>query len=66
METTIGFIKEAPGLGVCGYNVYHKNRLIRVRYIIYQEKRNFFLICCNIYAFLCLKTSLQNHIVAFG
>ncbi|KAI5684138.1 hypothetical protein M9H77_05366 [Catharanthus roseus] len=29
VETTIGFIKEAPGLGVCGYNVYHKNRLIR-------------------------------------
>lgn len=29
MKTTIGFIKEAPHLGVCGFNVYHKNRLIR-------------------------------------
>ncbi|KAL2532428.1 Histidine kinase [Abeliophyllum distichum] len=29
VETTIGFIKEAPALGVCGFNVYHKNRLIR-------------------------------------
>ncbi|XAR73817.1 hypothetical protein NMG60_11007911 [Bertholletia excelsa] len=29
VETTIGFIKEAPVLGVSGYNVYHKNRLIR-------------------------------------
>ncbi|CAA0839235.1 Histidine kinase-- DNA gyrase B-- and HSP90-like ATPase family protein [Striga hermonthica] len=28
-ETIIGFIKEAPALGVCGFNVYHKNRLIR-------------------------------------
>lgn len=29
VETTIGFIKEAPALKVCGFNVYHKNRLIR-------------------------------------
>ncbi|KAK4383245.1 protein MICRORCHIDIA 2 [Sesamum angolense] len=29
VETKIGFIKEAPALGVCGFNVYHKNRLIR-------------------------------------
>ncbi|EEF28730.1 zinc finger protein, putative [Ricinus communis] len=29
VETTIGFIKEAPNLGVSGFNVYHKNRLIR-------------------------------------
>ncbi|KAJ8771056.1 hypothetical protein K2173_023381 [Erythroxylum novogranatense] len=29
VETTIGFIKEAPSLSVCGFNVYHKNRLIR-------------------------------------
>ncbi|CAA2958032.1 MICRORCHIDIA 2-like [Olea europaea subsp. europaea] len=29
VETTIGFIKEAPALRVCGFNVYHKNRLIR-------------------------------------
>ncbi|KAK9054423.1 hypothetical protein SSX86_025501 [Deinandra increscens subsp. villosa] len=28
-ETTLGFIKEAPNLGVTGFNVYHKNRLIR-------------------------------------
>ncbi|GAV72195.1 HATPase_c_3 domain-containing protein [Cephalotus follicularis] len=29
VETTVGFIKEAPALRVCGFNVYHKNRLIR-------------------------------------
>ncbi|CAH8345118.1 unnamed protein product [Eruca vesicaria subsp. sativa] len=28
-EIKVGFIKEAPHLSVCGYNVYHKNRLIR-------------------------------------
>ncbi|XP_071710207.1 protein MICRORCHIDIA 2-like [Rutidosis leptorrhynchoides] len=28
-ETTLGFIKEAPSLSVNGFNVYHKNRLIR-------------------------------------
>ncbi|XP_015889908.2 protein MICRORCHIDIA 2 [Ziziphus jujuba] len=28
-ETTIGFIKGAPALSVSGFNVYHKNRLIR-------------------------------------
>ncbi|KAF8101137.1 hypothetical protein N665_0210s0072 [Sinapis alba] len=28
-EIRVGFIKEAPNLAVCGYNVYHKNRLIR-------------------------------------
>ncbi|KAK9054242.1 hypothetical protein SSX86_025320 [Deinandra increscens subsp. villosa] len=28
-ETTLGFIKEAPTIGVTGFNVYHKNRLIR-------------------------------------
>ncbi|KAK9108937.1 hypothetical protein Sjap_016997 [Stephania japonica] len=28
-ETTIGFLKEAPLIGVSGFNVYHKNRLIR-------------------------------------
>ncbi|XP_061360859.1 protein MICRORCHIDIA 1-like [Gastrolobium bilobum] len=27
--TTIGFIKEAPSLNVSGFNVYHKNRLIK-------------------------------------
>ncbi|OVA06180.1 hypothetical protein BVC80_857g16 [Macleaya cordata] len=29
VETTIGLVKEAPCLGVSGFNVYHKNRLIR-------------------------------------
>ncbi|XP_062102504.1 protein MICRORCHIDIA 2-like [Humulus lupulus] len=29
VETKLGFIKEAPALPVCGFNVYHKNRLIR-------------------------------------
>ncbi|KAK2355635.1 hypothetical protein P8452_75679 [Trifolium repens] len=29
VETTIGFIKEAPNLNVAGFNVYHKNRLIK-------------------------------------
>ncbi|KAL8231067.1 hypothetical protein R6Q57_000845 [Mikania cordata] len=28
-KTTLGFIKEAPAIGVNGFNVYHKNRLIR-------------------------------------
>ncbi|OIV93745.1 hypothetical protein TanjilG_07648 [Lupinus angustifolius] len=28
--TTIGFIKEAPNLNVSGFNVYHKNRLIKI------------------------------------
>ncbi|XP_022136619.1 protein MICRORCHIDIA 2-like isoform X2 [Momordica charantia] len=28
VDTTIGFVKEGPALGVCGFNVYHKNRLI--------------------------------------
>uniref|UniRef100_A0A2P2LGK4 Protein MICRORCHIDIA 1 isoform X1 n=1 Tax=Rhizophora mucronata TaxID=61149 RepID=A0A2P2LGK4_RHIMU len=37
VETTIGFIKEAPSLAVCGFNVYHKNRLIRVSvYTVYS------------------------------
>ncbi|XP_054824316.1 protein MICRORCHIDIA 2-like isoform X2 [Prosopis cineraria] len=27
--TTIGFVKEAPSLNVSGFNVYHKNRLIK-------------------------------------
>ncbi|KAL8138288.1 hypothetical protein V2J09_004296 [Rumex salicifolius] len=29
VKMTIGFIKEAPNLAVSGFNVYHKNRLIR-------------------------------------
>ncbi|XP_012078398.1 protein MICRORCHIDIA 2 isoform X2 [Jatropha curcas] len=29
VETSIGFIKEAPALCISGFNVYHKNRLIR-------------------------------------
>ncbi|KAL9273763.1 MICRORCHIDIA 2-like protein, partial [Drosera capensis] len=30
VKISIGFIKDAPDLGVSGFNVYHKNRLIRV------------------------------------
>ncbi|XP_044469189.1 protein MICRORCHIDIA 2-like isoform X2 [Mangifera indica] len=30
VETTIGVFKDAPALTVCGLNVYHKNRLIRL------------------------------------
>ncbi|KAH6791474.1 hypothetical protein C2S51_006480 [Perilla frutescens var. frutescens] len=29
VKTIIGFIKEDPEIGICGFNVYHKNRLIR-------------------------------------
>ncbi|KAK7262898.1 hypothetical protein RJT34_30479 [Clitoria ternatea] len=29
VTTTIGFVKEAPSLKVSGFNVYHKNRLIK-------------------------------------
>ncbi|KAG6645648.1 hypothetical protein I3843_08G130600 [Carya illinoinensis] len=29
VETTFGFVKEAPSIWVSGLNVYHKNRLIR-------------------------------------
>ncbi|XP_030467663.1 protein MICRORCHIDIA 2-like isoform X2 [Syzygium oleosum] len=29
VETTIGFIKEVDDIGISGFNVYHKNRLIR-------------------------------------
>lgn len=29
VETTVGFAKEAPSIAVNGFNVYHKNRLIR-------------------------------------
>ncbi|XP_057766165.1 protein MICRORCHIDIA 3-like isoform X2 [Salvia miltiorrhiza] len=29
VKTVIGYIQEAPALGVCGFNIYHKNRLIR-------------------------------------
>ncbi|XP_077225908.1 protein MICRORCHIDIA 2-like [Tasmannia lanceolata] len=28
VETTIGFVREAPGIRVHGFNIYHKNRLI--------------------------------------
>ncbi|KAK6125701.1 hypothetical protein DH2020_040551 [Rehmannia glutinosa] len=37
VETIIGFIKEAPALGVCGFNVYHKNRLIRLKLVPYWK-----------------------------
>ncbi|XP_051120737.1 protein MICRORCHIDIA 2-like [Andrographis paniculata] len=40
VETTIGFIKEAPYLGVCGFNVYHKNRLIRPYWKIIPDGSN--------------------------
>ncbi|KAL4562193.1 hypothetical protein LXL04_034391 [Taraxacum kok-saghyz] len=29
VETTLGFIKVAPALPITGFNIYHKNRLIR-------------------------------------
>ncbi|KAL5754543.1 hypothetical protein ACOSP7_022763 [Xanthoceras sorbifolium] len=29
VETTIGFLKEAPAVSISGVNVYHKNRLIK-------------------------------------
>ncbi|CAH2076488.1 unnamed protein product, partial [Thlaspi arvense] len=31
-EIKVGFIKEAPKLPVCGFNVYHKNRLIQAAF----------------------------------
>lgn len=37
METTVGFIKEAPALSVSGFNVYHKNRLIRVCFVFFSH-----------------------------
>ncbi|OVA06179.1 hypothetical protein BVC80_857g15 [Macleaya cordata] len=37
VETTIGFVKEAPILGVSGFNVYHKNRLIRPFWKVFNE-----------------------------
>ncbi|EOA16213.1 hypothetical protein CARUB_v10004354mg [Capsella rubella] len=36
-EIKIGFIKEAPKLPICGFNVYHKNRLIRPFWKVIQE-----------------------------
>ncbi|XP_017253969.1 protein MICRORCHIDIA 2 isoform X1 [Daucus carota subsp. sativus] len=29
VETTLGFLKEFPAISISGFNVYHKNRLIR-------------------------------------
>lgn len=29
VETTLGFVKEFPAISITGFNVYHKNRLIR-------------------------------------
>ncbi|MCL7028551.1 hypothetical protein MKW94_022186 [Papaver nudicaule] len=37
VETTIGFVKEAPLLKVSGINIYHKNRLIRPFWKAYHE-----------------------------
>lgn len=31
VSTTLGFWKDSPNLDVQGFNVYHKNRLIKVR-----------------------------------
>ncbi|KAI7737312.1 hypothetical protein M8C21_031410, partial [Ambrosia artemisiifolia] len=42
METTLGFIKEAPAIGVNGFNVYHKNRLIRDVLRIASQYANLF------------------------
>ncbi|CAA7035756.1 unnamed protein product [Microthlaspi erraticum] len=36
-EIKLGFIKEAPKIPVCGYNVYHKNRLIRVHAFTFHQ-----------------------------
>lgn len=47
METTLGFIKEAPALGVAGFNVYHKNRLIRVCFIITRLKFSLVIFLCS-------------------
>lgn len=33
VKITMGFAKEAPILGIFGFNVYHKNRLIMVIFI---------------------------------
>jgi hypothetical protein len=30
LYVTIGFLKEAPEVGIHGFNLYHKNRLIMV------------------------------------
>ncbi|KAG6399561.1 hypothetical protein SASPL_141042 [Salvia splendens] len=43
VKTVIGFTKEAPALGVCGFNIYHKNRLIRVHCFTRQEIQFFLL-----------------------
>ncbi|KAK3033057.1 hypothetical protein RJ639_035683 [Escallonia herrerae] len=32
--TTIGFLKEAPHVNIHGFNIYHRNRLILVRFIL--------------------------------
>ncbi|KAL5100434.1 hypothetical protein RYX36_004761 [Vicia faba] len=34
--TTIGFLKEAPALGIHDFNIYHKNHLILLRYSEYS------------------------------
>ena len=46
METTVGFAKEAPSIAVNGFNVYHKNRLIRVSFGNAEVTFPCNLICC--------------------
>jgi hypothetical protein len=36
LYVTIGFLKEAPEVGIHGFNLYHKNRLIMV--IVAQQR----------------------------
>ena len=56
VETKIGFIKEAPSLNVCGFNVYHKNRLIRVC------SANAYFSCYHVYLSLSTHTHTHTHI----
>ena len=46
METTVGFAKEAPSIAVNGFNVYHKNRLIRVSFGNAEVTFPCNLVCC--------------------
>lgn len=45
VETTLGFVKDTPS-PVCGFNVYHKNRLIRVCDVVTGEN-----VTCDIFLF---------------
>jgi hypothetical protein len=46
VETTVGFAKEAPSIAVNGFNVYHKNRLIRVSFGNAEVTFPCNLVCC--------------------